>query len=173
MAVLLWSYATVTLAFLLHLIWWRIRIPKYQTRTLLFVFFGVLAAALMGLALAARLLRPTAAPLPAGISEYVQIALFVIAFTLAYVITYSALEADSPSLVMIRAVAHAGAAGLRQAEFHAWLSDDRLVTPRIQDLIRDHLVILDGDRYRLTAKGRRFIAIFILFRALLGAGKGG
>ena len=105
--------------------------------------------------------------------ELLSVALFVTAFTLAYMITYSAIEADSPTLLMIRTIAAAGDKGIARDDFFATLSDAVLVDPRLRDLITDRMAVLAEGKYRLTGKGRLFASIFTNYRALLGLGKGG
>ncbi len=170
MAALVWGVALVGLAFLVHVAWWRLCLPRRQTRALLLIFLGCGAGALLGL----RLLGPRdGVPWPRTAADYVQIGLLVLAFAAAYVITYSAVEADSPTLVLVRVIAAAGPEGLPEADLYEKASDDVLVTPRVADLVRDGMLQLDGGRYHLTGKGRRFVRIFICYRWLLGAGKGG
>lgn len=173
MNVLVWSMALLGLAFGLHLAIWRIRLPARQTRALLAVFFGVLVAGLAALG-AAGAMAPRWAPyLPASPAQLLHVGLFFVSVTLAYMITYSALEADSPSLVMILAIADAGEDGLDERRFDEAMTDEILVAPRVRDLLRDRLASLDGETYRITPKGRRFVRIFLLHRGVLGAGKGG
>ncbi|MCZ7644144.1 MAG: hypothetical protein M5U26_02505 [Planctomycetota bacterium] len=95
------------------------------------------------------------------------------AFAAAYIITYSAVEVDSPSLVMIMSVDQAGAEGLPKVDFHRRMNDDVLVRPRLRDMLRDGLAVREDGRYRLTAKGRRSIRVFVLFRRLMRLSKGG
>lgn len=171
MATLLWGCAAVLLGFAAHVLFWRLRVPRRQTRGLLLIFFGVLGLVLAGLAIARGTDGPV--PLPRELPEFVQIALFGTACTLGYIITYSAVEADSPTLVMVNAIAAAGPGGLDEAAFFERVSDDVLIRPRVADLVRDQMLTFEGRRYTITPKGRRFVAVFIRFRGLLGAGKGG
>ena len=123
MNVLVWSIALLGLAFGLHLAVWRIRLPARQTRALLTVFFGVLVAGLAALG-AAGVMAPRWAPyLPAWPAQLLHVGLFFVSVTLAYMITYSALEADSPSLVMIQAIADAGDDGLDERRFDQAMTD--------------------------------------------------
>jgi len=104
---------------------------------------------------------------PDTISEYLHITLFVISLTLAYIITYSALEADSPSLVMIMNIASAGSDGLPKKKFEQLMTDDILIIPRVRDLLRDKMVCIENGKYKLTAKGIVFTRIFIVYRHIL------
>jgi hypothetical protein len=173
MPVLVWGSAIFVLTFLTHVLIWRIRLPKHQTKALLRLFFGGLAVCLCAIGAVSHW-RCGAVPFaPAGAAQYAHVAMFVISLTLAYVITYSALEVDSPSLVMVMAVWRAGPDGLDEREFARRTSDDVLVRPRIRDLLRDGMVVREAGKCRLTPKGRRFVNVFIIFRAILGAPKGG
>ena len=162
----------LALAFVLHLIVWRIRLPKRQTKVMLLMFFGTLAAGMVFL-----WTNPSfeflGVEAPAGGLEFFRIALMFTAFTLAYMITYSGLEADSPSLVMVLAIADAGPEGLSREIFFEQMTDDILVKPRVRDLLTDKMAVLDGETYRLTPKGVLLARIFVVYRSILGAGKGG
>jgi hypothetical protein len=169
MKVLLWSTGIFASSFLLHILIWKIRLPHRQTKALLILFMGALAVAMTGLFYSSRFVPAAAEYVPVGISEYIQIALFHVSLTLAYIITYSSLEADSPSLVIVKAVADAGPEGLDKEVLDEMFTDDILVRPRVNDLIRDKLALVKEGKYRLTPKGRSFIRIFILYRKLLNA----
>lgn len=163
----------VFLAFLIHLIVWRMRLPRKQTRALLLIFFGVLCVALPLLPHLAKLCPLLGMKQPVPIATYLHISLFVISATLAYIITYSAVEVDSPSLLMVLAIDRAGTAGLSIEELHSTMNDALLVEPRIRDLILDGMAQQDGDLYRLTAKGAVMARMFTVQRRLLKSGKGG
>lgn len=173
MNILLSGIFLITAAFLLHLAVWRLRCPKFQTRALLWIFFGTCfsAAAILTLFILAG--HPLPAYLPQNISDLFHTILFFSSFTLAYVITYSALEADSPSLVIVRLIAAAAEAGLEEKALRDKLSDRQLVVPRIKDLIRDELALWENGRLRLTPAGERFVGIFTFYRSLMKAKKGG
>ncbi len=166
MKVLFWGSFLFCFAFLLHLIVWRIHLPKRQTKTLLHIFFGTLLIGLFVLWSAKRILQMNML-VPGPISDYLHIFLFVTSLTLAYMITYSALEADSPSLVMIMSIANAGSNGLPKENFEQLLTDGILIVPRIRDLLRDKMISIEEGKYRLTSKGLILARIFIVYRQIL------
>lgn len=172
MNILIWGLSLLILAFLLHVFVWKIHLPKRQTKTMLLIFFGTLI-----LGSAYLWTHPSYSlfgiDTPVGWTEYVRIALMFTAFTLAYMITYSGLEADSPSLVMVLSIAQAGPEGLSKNVFFQQMTDDILIKPRVRDLLTDKMAYLDGDTYRLTPKGVLLANIFVVYRNILGAGKGG
>jgi len=147
-------------------------LPKRQVKTLLQLFFAVMGAGVLLLAVFPSI-RLWGVSAPRGLNEYIHIMVFFISLTLAYMITYSALEADSPSLVMVMKIESAGSGGLPKEEFDKSMNDDILVKPRVNDLLIDHMACLDGDKYKLTQKGVLFANIFIFYRKLLNVKKGG
>ncbi len=147
--------------------------PRRQTKALLGIFLGVLVAAPLCSTAIAEFCPALSRCLPEGVTDWLRIALLHISVTLAYMITYSAIEADSPSLVMVMAIANAGPDGMDAKEFEATLNDDLLIRPRVTDLITDKMAYREGDRYKLTRKGLLFANIFVHYRRLLKAAKGG
>lgn len=172
MHILLTGLFILTLAFIIHLIILRIHIPQYQSKALLVTFFGTFLL----LVIFSCLLPQScawASYLCYSLPEFLHIFLFFISLTLAYLFTYPALEVDSPSLVIIRMIAEAMPTGLAKQDLENQLTDDILILPRINDLLRDNLVVANGERLQLTPQGRYFIKIFIMVRTLLKSGKGG
>lgn len=172
MKVIFWSILSLSIAFILHLVVWKIRLPERQTKTMLQLFFGTLIVVTAAL-FANPEFKMFGISAPAQWTEFLHISLFFTSFTLAYMITYSALEADSPSLVMTLTIAKAGGNGLSKNIFDATMTDDILVKPRIQDLLLDQMAYCESGKYKLTAKGILFARIFIFYRNLLKAQKGG
>ncbi len=173
MGELLLASGTVILAFAVHVLVWKIRLPRKQTRAIILIFFGVLAAVVITLPRIAGMLPVLGLREPVPLPVYLNIICFVVSIALAYMITYSAVEVDSPSLIMVLAIYRAGDAGLAVRHFNEILNDALLVEPRIRDLEFDRMATRNGEVYQLTAKGRLMARIFILHRRLLGAGKGG
>ena len=173
MSVLLYCILLLLSAFLIHLIIWKIRIPKHQTNVLLKIFFGTYVLSNLSFWALDHMGYGILLDTPQTFLDHARALLFFTSFTLAYVITYSALEVDSPSLVIINLISEAGSAGLETDALYSRLTDDILVKPRVNDLLRDNMAVMEDDRLRLTPKGRWFVGIFIFYRALLNAKRGG
>jgi hypothetical protein len=159
--------------FLLHWIRWRLAPPADSARVLVIswlagIFGGLLLILLLGWA------EPrVAALLPDGPLGIAHAVLLSLALAAAYVMTYPAIEVESPTLVIIQAISRRGAEGLARAALFEQLNDSVLVAPRIQDLLDEKLAVRDGDRIHSTSRGRFLARVFIAWRALLGAPKGG
>ncbi len=169
MKVLVFGLSLFGLAFILHLAIWKIRLPERQVKTMLQIFFATLTAGILALWNAPPLFEIFGISPPDNIWEYLHICLMFVSLTLAYMITYSALEADSPSLVMVMSINSAEPWGLDKKRFEELMSDDILIMPRIRDVILDRMVYMDGGKYRLTPKGVLIARIFIFYRNLINA----
>ena len=169
MKVLVFGLTIFCLAFMVHLIVWKIRLPKRQVKTMLLLFFATLLSSLIILWSAPASFKLLNLAAPDDIWEYLHICLLFISLTLAYMITCSALEADSPSLVMVMAINNAEPDGLDKMRFKELMSDETLVMPRINDILIDGMAYMDGDRYCLTPKGALMARIFIFYRKLINA----
>ena len=156
-------------AFFFHLVLWRFYIPKRQTRTLLVLFVMVW---ILGLAFRYYLADSEIVP-SFSFVDSLHVSLLYASLYASYAVTYIALEVDSPSLVIALRIAKAGSRGLPREELHRLTDNDLLVVPRVRDLVRDRWIFFEKERYRLTRKGRFFAELFILFRGILRAGKGG
>jgi hypothetical protein len=160
MNILLFGILLFALAFFVHILIWKIHLPKKNhTCFLLNIFFGLF---IIGIFI-----------LPAQrLSDYIQAFLLYLSLMLAYIISYSAIEVDSPSLIIVLNIAGTGC-GLSREELNKQLTDDLLVLPRLKDLLNDKMVFMEENKYKLTKKGVFLVKIFIFFRKILNAGKGG
>ncbi|MFH0731394.1 MAG: hypothetical protein V2A72_00540 [Candidatus Omnitrophota bacterium] len=160
MSVLIYGTILFLFSFGIHFLIWKVYLPrKNHTKVLLIIFFGVLSVGIW-------CFRKDPA-------FCFQLVLFYSSLALAYIVSYSAIEVDSPSLIMILDIAKAYPLGLTKEEFYAGFSDELLVLPRLNDLVKDGMVVLDKGLYRPTPKGVLLADIFINFRRLLKAPKGG
>lgn len=167
MKVLLWGLIFFALAFLIHFIIWKVHSPKSQIKVLLQIFFGTLIIGSIGLWSFAVHLKNLGFYTPDTLPEFIHISLFFISLTLAYIVTYTAVEVDSPSMVMVMQIDNAGPDGLEKMAFTRTMTDDILVKPRIRDLVTAKIAYKDDNKYRLTPKGVLLARIFIFYRKLM------
>ena len=100
------------LLWVVHWIWWRIALPRRQRPVLLmiFLFGGILLAPV------ARLFVQQLGFGELTLIQWLNVAFVVVAVTLAYVVAYSAVEADSPTLSLVRHIAAAGSSYAADAD---------------------------------------------------------
>jgi hypothetical protein len=152
MSELFYGIILIALAFFLHISIWRIRQPTHQKSILICIFSITLIAGSSILFYFRQHISLLGIRPPQELYEYFQIFIFFISVSLAYMVTYSALEADSPSLVMIMTIANSGSEGLPQKTFEEKINNDTLIIPRLNDALSEKLVYLNGDKYNLTPK---------------------
>lgn len=150
-------------SFLVHLIIWKIKLPRQQIKTLLMIFAAALA--LWVIAFGAR---------SAELVEILHVALFYGSISLCYVITYSAIEADSPTLSLIRFLADAKAAGRSRDEIRQFMALRPFVRARLAALERSGLIRQEGSRYLAAGPQPLSFRVILGFRRLYGPiSKGG
>ena len=173
MPVLVYGSFLFCISFLLHLTIWRIHLPKRQTKVVLLLFFGVLILGTLFLYKYAMSINIFGIHPPNTVVEYLQVWLYFVSLTLAYMITYSAIEVDSPSLLIIMKISEAGTIGLTKHQLAYEMNDSVLIKPRINDMLLDRMAELKQGRYRLTMKGVLLARLFTFYRSVMRAGKGG
>ena len=146
--------------FAVHLVWWRVALPRRQRATLLGLFL------IGGLALA-----PVVAFLlgwlgfgDLSVVQSLNVGLAVVAFALAYVVTYSALEADSPTLSLVRYIAAAGAGGVREEELCEFMASRPFVGARLSALVDEGMVHEREGRIHLAEHPYTLFKMVLLHR---------
>lgn len=159
MKILLGTLIPLAAAFVFHLVWWRIRLPQRQLRALL-VIFGVFFVA----ALALYAMQPGLVAL-AGAAPWISwlyVALFYWAAAFCYVITYSAMEGDSPTLSLTRHLHGLRGSGMDRAELEEFFRQRPFIGARVKALMTDGILLEHDGGYRLAPGG------YVFFRTILG-----
>jgi hypothetical protein len=172
MAIFICGICLFLLAISVHAFSCRVFKSKRPTKLLLSISFWTLCIGLLTTCLLQFLFKTPFSILAFDVLGYINIALFFFSLLCAYTITFSAVEADSPSLVMILAIAQAPD-GLSEDDFYMLVNDEVLIKPRLKDLLKDKMAYLDGNRYKITTRGKYFVSLFAAYRNLLGLQKGG
>jgi hypothetical protein len=146
-----------------HVALWRLAPPRSDVRALFVIFLGVPALIALGLVAAG----PSAGWWPPRL-DVLAILLLHGALSVAYIQTYPAVQAQSPSLEIAYTVFRSTPRGLSREELLGALESRQLVDDRIEDLVANRLVRVSGDRYALTPLSTGIVKLFLGFRALLG-----
>ena len=168
MQIVFYALGLLGCAFAAHLVIWRVAMPRHHTRALLMIFFGVVAAGLV-----ASLMPMLAGYGPRSVWDFVVVLSFFSSVALAYIAFYSAIEEDSPSLALVKAVARSGERGVGREGCHEVIGDDFLVNQRLELMVRDGMLRREGDQYYLSRRGERMLTIFEMSARLFGLPKGG
>ena len=152
-----------------HVLLWRKCPPKNRGVALVWVLIFLPAAATALFVLSTRLgFFPDVTGLTGW--EWAAALLLLWAFAGAYIATYPAFEAISPSLAMALAISRSN--GMTREELLSGFADDDLFEPRVNDLVHSGLARRDRDRLYLTARGRLVAKCFVLLRAFLALEEG-
>jgi hypothetical protein len=162
------AFGLLFAAFLVHLLIWRVRVPRRQTAALLIIFMSALP---LGLAIVA-LVPPLRQFAPTGTWQYLHVGIFHIGLALAYINGYSLLEDRSPTLTMVTFVADGGEQGRTLEEIVGNVQEAVTVDVRLAAMIRDKMLVEDGQSYCITPKGRAWAAVFSIWLRVLGIERG-
>ena len=157
-------------AFLVHLIAWRLHVPRRQTAALLVTFTLTLV---LGLTFFSSAYLRTHGWALDQTWECIHVGIFHLAMMLGYVVAYSAIEEKSPSMSIVTWVAEAGEKGRTREEVEKLLSDNSPIESRLQAMLRDRMVKRRHHEYVLTDKGRLWAVVFAIWGRLMNAGRGG
>ena len=94
--------------------------------------------------------------------SFLYFSLFYWAAALCYVITYSAMEGDSPTLSLTRHLHRKGIEGISHEEVEEFFRQRPFVGARVKALVTDNIFIEESGGYRLST-GR-----YAFFRLILG-----
>lgn len=173
MEVLLSTLLAFCALIVVQLLVWRVRRPSGQYVGLGGLSLSVLVVSLAGMYAIQLKTSGSVRLLPATGVDYFNFVVLYTALVMAYMTTYSAVQADSPTMAILLRIEQAGSKGLSLEEMLRELDDGILVMPRLDDLVTSKLVSLQGGRYVIQPRGALLAKTQKFYRALLGMEKGG
>ena len=159
MSPLILATSTWFLAFVLHLTLWRWRLPRAQLKALLVIFAVVWALAALSVPTGFVGFGSFAASWLVG---FLYFCLIYWSAAFCYVITYSAMEGDSPTLSLTRHLHRRGEEGVSHEEIEDFFRQRPFVGARVRALVTDNVFLEESGGYRL-ASGK-----YLFFRLILG-----
>jgi len=151
--------------FVIHLILWRWRLPAAQLRALLAIFLSVFVAAC--LLLISGVLSLDFGPEGGKLVGFLYFAMSYWAASLCYVITYSAMEGDSPTLSLTRHLHRKGAAGISHEEVEEFFRQRPFVGARVKALVTDNIFMEESSGYRLASGRYLFFRLILVYRRVV------
>lgn len=173
MTVLTLGLGLFFIAIAAHIALWRHRPPARSGQTLMLLMTGVIGGGWVFAIAATQAWAFAAQALPTDAGAWLQTLVLALALAAAYVMTYPAIEVESPTLVIIEIIAKRRTQGIDAAELHRRLDAEFLVAPRLQELLNEGLAVLENGRYRPTPKGRKLARLFTAWQHLTRGGLGG
>ncbi len=151
--------------FVIHLTLWRWRLPAAQLRALLAIFLSVFVAAC--LLLISGVLSLDFSPEGGKLVGFLYFAMSYWAASLCYVITYSAMEGDSPTLSLTRHLHRKGAAGISHEEVEEFFRQRPFVGARVKALVTDNIFMEESGGYRLASGRYLFFRLILAYRRVV------
>ena len=162
---------TISLTALLgHVLYWRLGRPKTSSR-LLFIFFGfyLIISQLILLTIDYYLSTVDIVTVVRNLHVFI-LSSFICS---AYIASYPAIEANSPSILICNLIRKSGAKGISEEALYETMGSDLLLYPRIVELEADGLVLIEEDIIIAQTNLIRLANFFIFFRNLLKLPIGG
>jgi hypothetical protein len=148
--------ALLTISFVVHLIIWRVYMPKRPILALLGIFAGTPVLAISIFAVTRSSIELTGLPL----SSALRVFLFYLSSSMVYICLYSAIEVQSPSLAIVSYIASCGSMGCSQAELVDSTAGKDRVMERIGLMETWGIISISQEQCRLTREGRLWAALF-------------
>jgi len=166
MKILITAAVLLLMTFIMHIIWWRLRLPKNAFMALLSLFGSVL----IGFSLYGYF---HLAILAISIYQLTEFILLYASCALVYIILYSAIEQQSPTLLIIDYLRQFGANGCEEASLYSYIRPEDEMTKRLLLMEQSGLVKIINDCSILSPKGERMAALFYYGARLFGLKSGG
>ena len=171
--ILLASIAIFAVCLCLHIFIWRWRHSRNSAVALLIIFIivpsiaGVVIAGFNWFGFIADIMK-------APWNDWLAVYLLHFAISAGYILSYPAVEAASPSLVISLIIGGSGRQGVLYEDLLHHFNSKILLQPRIKDLMDAKLITESNGCISITLRGIILIRPFIFIRRLLGLpiGKG-
>jgi len=147
------------IAWIVHLVIWRWRLPKAQLKALLVIFAVVWAIAAL---LFLTGFVGVGAFAAGWLVAFLYFSLIYWSAAFCYVITYSAMEGDSPTLSLTRHLHRRGEEGVSHEEIEHFFRQRPFVGARVKALVTDNIFVEEEGGYRLSPGS------YLFFRVILG-----
>ena len=158
--------------FIVHVVLWRVRRPVNTTATIILVF--VVSVFIVWLALSTiGIFQGLTGFLPQEPVDKILSLLLALALAASYIMTYPALENDSPTLKLVYLIAGKRQTGATEEELSRSFSNKNAVEPSITEMISEGLVRIEDESILLTERGHRLARVYRKWRVILGAEMGG
>jgi hypothetical protein len=165
-AVLQWGLVLFLGAFLIHLLIWRLHKPEASLKVLLAIFLVVIVAGLAALYFGRNAIYSIGlAGLP-NAAAYLHVLVFSVSMALAYIVIYTLIEWDSPTLTIVNMIARAGKRGVGTAKLVKLAENLPSIESRMQSLIRSNVIVEKDGRY-VVSPGRHIFYRSVLYYSRL------
>jgi len=153
---------------LVHVLRWKLALPRNQLAALLKLILAA-AALWLGANIGLELAGWRLGPLPLPVAACVLVLFFYMALALGYVMLFSTIDADSPSINILLVLHASGAHGIPSGELARRTGMGRFFASRIDRMLADRMIAREGEGYVAAPKGLFLLRVVGLWRVVMGA----
>lgn len=157
---------TLAVVFVSHVIMWRIRLPEKPLKLLLYMFLISLAAALLIHFKIENSLIKRGLPHLDGPADYLAVIVLYLPIALAYIIGYTTLQVDSPTLSLIWEMHRCGNKGMSAGDIARFCDERPFVRDRLDALLEQGVVIRRDDRLFAANRLLPMFRVVLSYRSL-------
>ena len=153
------SFVAFACSWLIHLVIWRVQFPNSQLKALLIIFLSTWVTAVV--------FSVFSVWANTGLIDFLYFSLIYWSAALCYVITYSAMEGDSPTLSLARYLHRRGDEGVSHEEIEDFFRQRPFLGARVKALITDNIFIEEQGGFRLSPGRYLFFHTILLYRRIV------
>ncbi|OHD69338.1 MAG: hypothetical protein A2W19_05360 [Spirochaetes bacterium RBG_16_49_21] len=150
---------------LIHIIYWRLSKPKKQIKALflIFIIIPLFISIVAGLFIMINIIMFV------SLSELLLIIILYTALSCAYIQTYPAIQAWSPSLLLVNLIG-SSKEPIKLEKLRDVIDENKLIKDRVIDLETEGLIHISKQNKSiiLALKGKILAAFFIIYRRFIG-----
>lgn len=166
MALFLTCSGLLIFSLAVHLVIWRIALPKRHTVALVAIFA---VSPVVGLVLQAWLWPGTSA---SGLWQWILLGLTYVPAALTYICLYSLIEFQSPTVMIVEHIRSAGGS-LPVASLRDRMVSDHPLQARLATLATSGILLRAGDEYAIAPRFGWFARVLVILAAVLAVTEGG
>jgi len=151
------------IAFVIHVVVWKVRRPHHQAASLVLLFLFVGLAGFGGI----WLLKASGGSALSILRAALAILLYL-SCCMFYFLLFSAVDSDSPTLTLIGIIRKRGLLGISREQLSQEMAKYSFVRPRLTQMINDGFLVQVGDRLHAGRRGRILATLVLSYRRLLG-----
>lgn len=150
---------------IIHILIWRIKVPTLSSLILIFIF---LIIPFLGLSIILVNIAGVKYHLSLDADVLIEVFFLHLSLSLIYIASYPAVEAHSPSLVILLMIASSPFKKMTAEDIIRYYSASNTIVERVEDLKVSGL-ITEGDKgLQLRPLAKVIIRFYILYRKMLG-----
>ena len=161
-----------SIGFIIHLVLWRVRRPINTTVTIVLVFVITICLVWSALSIFGIFQELIEFLAQESVDKILSL-LLALALAVSYIMTYPALENDSPTLKLVYLIAQKGRIGATEEVLFNSFSNKNAVEPSITEMISEGLIRIEDESILLTERGHQLARVYRKWRVILGAEMGG